>query len=92
MVLAHKEIVYQKSLISIAREGRQEEAFFTSTEIYFPTLFFTWYSVCNAVSPHRVSGDSSVVTESRTRDRKVPGPSPGRSGGRIFFSRVNFLC
>ena len=28
----------------------------------------------------------------RTRDRKVPGLSPGRSGGRIFFSRVNFLC
>ena len=30
--------------------------------------------------------------ERRTRDRKVPGSSPGRSGGRIFFSRVNFLC
>ena len=25
-------------------------------------------------------------------DRKVSGSSPGRSGGRIFFSRVNFLC
>ena len=30
--------------------------------------------------------------ERRTRDQKVPGSSPGRSGGRIFFSRVNFLC
>ena len=30
--------------------------------------------------------------ERRTLDRKVPGSSPGRSGGRIFFSRVNFLC
>ena len=30
--------------------------------------------------------------ERRTRDRKVPGSSPGRSGGRIFFSRVNCLC
>ena len=30
--------------------------------------------------------------ERRTRDRKVPGSSPGRSGGRSFFSRVNFLC
>ena len=34
-----------------------------------------------------------------TRDRKIPGSShtfflffSGRSGGRIFFSRVNFLC
>ena len=30
--------------------------------------------------------------EYRTRDRKFPGLSPGRSGGRIFFSRVDFLC
>ena len=30
--------------------------------------------------------------ERRTRDRKVPGSSPGRSGGWIFFFRVNFLC
>ena len=30
--------------------------------------------------------------ERRTRDRKVPGLSPGRSGGIIFFFRVNFLC
>ena len=38
------------------------------------------------------SGDSSVL-ERRTRgDWKVAGSSPRRSGGRIFFSRVNFLC
>ena len=29
--------------------------------------------------------------ERRTRDRKVTGQSPRRSGRRIFFSRVNFL-
>ena len=29
--------------------------------------------------------------ERRTRDRKVAGSSPGRSGGTIFFSRVDFL-
>ena len=28
----------------------------------------------------------------QTCGRKVPGSSPGRSGGRIFFSCVNFLC
>ena len=28
----------------------------------------------------------------RTRDRKVANSNPGRSGGRIFFSRVNFVC
>ena len=30
--------------------------------------------------------------ECRTRDRKVASSNPGRSGGRIFFSRVNFVC
>ena len=30
--------------------------------------------------------------EHRTRDRKVASSNPGRSGRRIFFSRVNFLC
>ena len=32
------------------------------------------------------------LVECRTRDRKVACTSPGRSGGRIFFSRVHFLC
>ena len=30
--------------------------------------------------------------ERRTHDRKVAGSNPCRSGGRIFFSGVNFLC
>ena len=30
--------------------------------------------------------------EPRTRDWKVVGLNPCRSGGRIFFSRVSFLC
>ena len=28
----------------------------------------------------------------RTRNRKVASSNPGRSGARIFFSRVNFVC
>ena len=40
---------------------------------------------------HTGSGDSLVVGR-RTRDRKVSGSIPGRNGGRIFFSSVNFLC
>ena len=35
--------------------------------------------------------DGSVVDQ-WTCDRKVLGSTPGRSSGRIFFSRVNFLC
>ena len=30
--------------------------------------------------------------ERRTLDRNVAGSNPCWSGGRIFFSRVNFLC
>ena len=44
--------------------------------------------------PIMVSREAGIAQwlERRTHDRKVPGSSPGRSGGRIFFSRVNFLC
>ena len=34
----------------------------------------------------------SLLVERRTRDRKVASSSPDRNGGRLFFSRVNFLC
>ena len=34
----------------------------------------------------------SCWLELRTRDRKVASSTSGRSGGRIFFSRVNFAC
>ena len=38
------------------------------------------------------SGDSSVVDPRLgSRDRKVEDSSPGRSGGRMFFSRSNFV-
>ena len=37
------------------------------------------------------SRDSSLV-EHPTRDQKAVSSSPGRNGGRIFFSRVNCLC
>ena len=36
------------------------------------------------------SPDSSLV-ECRTHDSKVASLNPGRSGGRIFFSRVKFV-
>ena len=36
--------------------------------------------------------DIPCCLECRTRDWKVASSNPGRSGGRIFFSRVNFVC
>ena len=39
------------------------------------------------------AGEAGIAQwlERQARDRKVAGSSPGRSGGRIFVSRVNFL-
>ena len=34
----------------------------------------------------------SLLVERRTRDRKVASSNPGKSGWRIFFSGVNYLC
>ena len=34
----------------------------------------------------------NLLVERRTCDLKVTSSNPGRSGWRIFFSRVNFVC
>ena len=52
--------------------------------------FFVW-TCLNFVRLFWGSGDSSVV-QYLSRDRKAAGSNPDRSGGRIFFSRVKFLC
>ena len=49
----------------------------------------TWCLTYRRMTYRRGAGIAQW-SERRTRDRK--GSSPGRSGGRIFFSRVNFLC
>ena len=41
---------------------------------------------------YKTGSRDSVLVERRTRDRKVAGSDPGRSGGRIFFLRVKFVC
>ena len=44
------------------------------------------------ISGKRLGAGIAQWLERRTRNRKVAGLNPCRSGGRIFFSRVNFLC
>ena len=34
----------------------------------------------------------AFLVECRTHDGKVASLNPRRSGGRIFFSRINFVC
>ena len=64
----------------------------------FSGVLFLLISVSQFLSRH-VSVNSTMrwrartlLEERRTCDRKVAGSIPGRSGGSIFFSRVNFLC
>ena len=47
------------------------------------------FETCWAI--HNGAGTAQWL-ERRTRDWKVAGSNPCRSGGRIFFSRVNYLC
>ena len=46
----------------------------------------------NCVNAYTLGSGYNSVLEQQTQDQKVLGLSPGRSGGRIVFSRVNFLC
>ena len=54
-------------------------------------------SVCLLISLSRLQRGivtlylSAVVAAAMARNRKVAGSSLGRSGGRLFFSRVDFL-
>ena len=50
---------------------------------------------CGTSHTSAVSRAGSGITqwlERRNRDWKVAGSNPCRRGGRVFFSRVNFLC
>ena len=50
----------------------------------------TWWPICsfNVTAGSR----DSVLVECRTRDGKVASSNLSRSGGRILFSRVYFVC
>ena len=43
---------------------------------------------------HRLSRGAGIAcwSEHRTRDQQVASSNPGKSGGRIFFFWVNFVC
>ena len=59
---------------------------------YRKTSGYDFLASSCTLSHYNVQGPASCILERRTHDRKVQGSSPGRSGGRIFFSRVKFLC
>ena len=56
------------------------------------------FVICYTLLSPRVTNVEGILLEvacsleRRTRDRKFASSNPGKSGGRIFFSRVNFAC
>ena len=54
----------------------------------------TAFKIIHADSNPRqvVSSARDTCSIAQTRDRKVASSNPDRSGGKIFFSRVNFVC
>ena len=58
------------------------------------TLFPVMYTIDSKVDTQGHARVTRIAQwlERRTRDRKVAGSNPRRSGGRNFFSRVYFLC
>ena len=50
------------------------------------------YWLGKAEKTHTSEVEIAQLVERRTRDRKVVRSNPSRSGGRIFFSSVHFLC
>ena len=54
------------------------------------TQWWAIYTEC--ISTALLKSQDSLLVERRNRDRKVVSSNPGRSGGRIFFSRVSCVC
>ena len=50
------------------------------------------YKRWSEISPRELGAGIAQWLERRTRDWKVAGSNPCWNGGRIFFSRVDFLC
>ena len=48
--------------------------------------------LCHHISTLQQGTGIACWLERVARDRKVAGSNPGRSGGRIFFSGVKFVC
>ena len=61
--------------------------------ICYISLLFAWKSnSTQSVWVPTMGAGIAQWLERQTRDWKVAGSNPCRSGGRIFFSMVNFLC
>ena len=62
-----------------------------NTQIYRSMIYPT-HTPHHPITGGARGGGVAQWLERQTRDRKVAGSNPCRSGGRIFVSGVDFLC
>ena len=67
-------------------------SFCSLTKWITPKMFWFCFILVNSVPLNLLCVCIPEWLERRTRDWKVAGSNPCWSGGRIFFSRVGFLC
>ena len=60
--------------------------------VIFWVRMYLWWSLCTLCLHVCQGAGIAQWLEHRTRDWKVAGSNPCWNGGRIFFSRVDFLC
>ena len=86
--LSRYACVIALNTMTMQDEGRYEVAI--GNELgEFPFFFWVHFTLGK---PYILGARIAQWLERRPRDRKVWGSSSRRSGGRIFFSRVDFLC
>ena len=87
-------------LLDLEGEGHIEGVGSAADVDHQSPLVTDTYTICHTMTyqcSNLVELEGGISLEScwlerRTRDRKVASSNLGRSGGRIFFSRVNFVC
>ena len=100
--LLEASVVHQAEIISVSNQccSKKKKKKNWVSESYLLIFLFNYFddSLFPAITVHFLflllsdTGRDSLLSERRTRDRKVASSGPGRSDGRIFFSRLNFLC
>ena len=78
------------------QSNNEQEPILPGLNLSHPQLFFVNFAqVLYGSTTARFAkerGYRSSTVEIRTRDQKVSGSSPCTSGGRMYLSRVSFLC
>ena len=93
-----------ESFLLLDLSKSQKRSSLHSEQLFFITTTSQFLSRClNGLAKQKLKAEvknnfidrgsgMTKLEERRTRDRKVAGSNPGRSGGRIFFPIVNFVC